>query len=66
MTEDRIPLVEAAIYLKSPYQDVHRLLLTGKIRGEKSRGRWSVSMEDVERVRRERQENIPHSQAVSA
>lgn len=64
--EDQITLVEAAIRLKSPYQDVHRLLLTGKIRGQKSGSRWSVSAEDVERVRRERQDGTPHPERVPA
>jgi hypothetical protein len=42
-----IGLAEAAHRLGIPYQDCHRLLLTGLLRGEKRRGRWYVLAEDV-------------------
>jgi hypothetical protein len=45
-----IGLAEAAQKLKIPYQDYHRLLLTGLLRGEKRRGRWYVLAEDVSQL----------------
>ncbi len=47
---DMIGLAEAAQRLCLPYQDAHRLLLTGKLRGEKRKGRWYVSLDDVARL----------------
>ena len=47
---EMIGLAEAAQRLRLPYQDAHRLLLTGKLRGEKRKGRWYVSMNDVTRL----------------
>ena len=43
-------LAEAGVRLRLPYQSIHRLLLTGKIRGEKIGSRWAVRVEDVERL----------------
>ena len=48
-------LAEAGVRLRLPYQSVHRLLLIGKIRGEKIGSRWAVRVEDVDRLLRERQ-----------
>ena len=45
-----IGLAEAAQRLRLPYQDCHRLLLTGALRGEKRKGRWYVHLADVERL----------------
>jgi len=45
-----IGLAEAAQRLKLPYQDAHRLLLTGALRGEKRKGRWFVRRDDVDRL----------------
>ena len=47
-----IGLAEAAQRLGLPYQNCHRLLLTGELRGEKREGRWYVRLDDVERVAR--------------
>ncbi len=47
-------LAEAAQALKLPYQDAHRLLLTGALRGEKRSGRWYVVAADVERLAKDR------------
>ncbi len=52
MGKDVIGLAEAAARLKIPYQDAHRLLLTGKLRGEKRGGRWFVALRDVQRLMR--------------
>ncbi len=49
-----IGLPEAAQRLSIPYQDCHRLLLTGVIRGEKCGNRWIVSLADVERLAKKR------------
>lgn len=46
-------LAEAGQKLRLPYQQVHRLLLIGEIRGEKIGSRWRVSAEDVNRLSRE-------------
>jgi len=50
-----IGLAEAAALLKRPYQDTHRLMLLGKLRGEKRGGRWFVLRKDVDRLRGARQ-----------
>ena len=48
MVEKRqMGLAEAAKSLGIPYQDCHRLLLTGSLRGEKRKGRWFVDADDV-------------------
>ena len=53
-----IGLAEAAQKLGLPYQNCHRLLLTGQLRGEKREGRWYVLLRDVERVARQRLERV--------
>jgi hypothetical protein len=45
-----IGLAEGAQRLGLPYQDAHRLLLTGVLQGVKRGGRWFVTRESVERV----------------
>ncbi len=50
-TDKMIGLAEAAAVLHVPYQTAHRLLLTGKLRGEKRDGRWFVHRADVDQVR---------------
>lgn len=52
MEEVMIGLAEAAMNLGIPYQDAHRLLLTGKIAGEKRGSRWFVRLADVELLKR--------------
>ena len=47
--EVMIGLAEAAQRLRVPYQNCHRLLMTGVLRGEKRDGRWYVHASDVER-----------------
>ncbi len=49
-----IGLAEAAQKLRLPYQNCHRLLLTGELRGEKREGRWYVAWTDVERLAQQR------------
>ena len=51
MKEAMIGLAEAAMQLGVPYQDAHRLLLTGKMSGEKRRSRWFVRLVDVEKLK---------------
>jgi hypothetical protein len=53
-TSEMIGLAEAAQRLGLPYQDAHRLLLTGRLRGEKRRGRWFVFLKDVVSLATER------------
>jgi hypothetical protein len=57
--ETMIGLAEAAAKLGVPYQDAHRLLLTGRLTGEKRGGRWYVRLVDVERILRERNQPAP-------
>jgi len=45
-----IGLAEAAYQLKIPYQDAHRLLLTGKLEGLKRGGRWYVTVQSIEKL----------------
>jgi len=51
MKEVMIGLAEAAMQLGVPYQDAHRLLLTGKLSGEKRGSRWFVRLVDVEKLK---------------
>jgi hypothetical protein len=53
--DEMIGLAMAAAKLKIPYQDAHRLLLVGRLTGEKRGGRWFVRVADVERLLRERE-----------
>ncbi len=62
MTEndETIGLAEAGVRLRLPYQNVHRLLLIGELRGEKVGSRWRVRVEDVDRLAHEQsQEEQP-------
>lgn len=54
VTTQMIGLALAAQRIMIPYQDAHRLLLIGKLRGEKRGGRWYVRLTDVERLIAER------------
>lgn len=56
-----IGLGEAAARLHIPYQDAHRLLLTGKLTGQKRKGRWFVDIESVKRMELERQAATTHA-----
>ena len=59
-TERMIGLAEAAQKLGLPYQNCHRLLLMGQLRGEKRAGRWFVLVHDVERIVRQREGHGQH------
>ncbi len=48
-----IGLAEAAAALRIPYQDAHRLLLTGQLTGEKRGGRWYVAIESLKHLESE-------------
>jgi len=54
--DEMIGLAVAAAKLRLPYQDAHRLVLTGRLVGEKQGGRWYVRLVDVERLLRERRQ----------
>jgi hypothetical protein len=47
-------LVEAAQFLRLPYQQAHRLILVGKLRGQRRGSRWFVRSADVRRLARRR------------
>ena len=47
-----IGLAEAAAHLRMPYQNAHRLVLTGQLIGEKRGSRWYVKLIDVQRMLR--------------
>ena len=49
-----IGLAVAAAQLRLPYQDAHRLVLTGSLQGEKRGGRWYVRRADVQDLARKR------------
>lgn len=57
IVKNQIGLAEAAQQLRLPYQDAHRLLLTGALRGKKVRGRWLVDRESVQRLLRQREQS---------
>lgn len=62
---EAIGLAEAAQKLRLPYQDCHRLLLTGALRGEKVRGRWYVEVSDVLRLADRSIPSIGHAELAS-
>ena len=45
----KMGLAEAAHTLRLPYQDTHRLVLTGQLKGWKRGGRWFVCTAAVRR-----------------
>lgn len=47
---DHIPLVDAVRRLGLSYNQAHRLLLIGKLKGGRVRGRWMVECEDLEQM----------------
>ena len=57
--ESMIGLAEAAMALRVAYQDCHRLMLLGKLRGVKRGGRWLVREVDVARLVQERGGSVP-------
>ena len=61
MNDKMIGLAEAAAHLCIPYQDAHRLLLTGKLAGEKRGSRWYVQKADVERLKARQDARRPRS-----
>lgn len=54
--DSSIGLAEAALRLCIPYQNAHRLLLTGRLRGRKQGGRWLVTEESLEEAEDTRDE----------
>ena len=60
-THAKLGLAEAAQALRIPYQDAHRLVLTGVLRGEKRSGRWYVVAADVERLAKDRGAESRHA-----
>lgn len=59
-------LAEAAARLRIPYQDAHRLLLTGRIIGRKRGGRWFVSVAAVDNLAREAEHEAAAGASVRA
>lgn len=51
-----VDLVEAARRLNVGYPVAYRLVLTGRLKGHRSNGRWMVDSEDLRRLEREREE----------
>ena len=45
-----IPLPDVCVRLKLPHSVVYRLVLAGKLRGERAGTRWVVMSQDVERL----------------
>jgi hypothetical protein len=54
-------LVEAAQLLRLPYQQTHRLILIGKLRGRRRGSRWFVRSADVLRLARRRARQVDNS-----
>ena len=51
-------LAEAAQTLRLPYQDAHRLVLTGRLPGRKRGGRWFVKSAEVMKLAARRRRDI--------
>ena len=55
---DEVPLTQAAHELRVSYLTARDMVLTGRLHGyQLASGRWLVSRGDVDRVRREREQN---------
>ena len=52
--EAMMGLAEAAALARMAYQDAHRAMLLGVLRGEKRGSRWYVRREDAERLAAQR------------
>ena len=50
MGDGSLGLAEAAARLRIPYQLAHRLVLIGRLSGQKTGGRWRVTLESLRRV----------------
>jgi len=55
VTEDEVPLVEAAIAAGESWPQTWRRLLRGELTGRKVHGRWFVLRSDVQRIKKERE-----------
>ena len=53
VAEELMGLADAAARLRVPYPTAHRLLLIGRLRGQKHGGRWMVPRSDVMSLERE-------------
>ncbi len=53
---ETVDLVEAARRLRVAYHVAHRLVLTGRLKGDRKNGRWKVDSEDLRRLEGEREE----------
>jgi hypothetical protein len=49
-----VTLMDAAARLAASYNQTLRLVLVGKLAGERRNGRWYVDADDLERLRAER------------
>jgi hypothetical protein len=54
MGDEEVRLVEAAVKLGASYNQTLRLVLVGRLKGQRRDGRWFVDARDLERFRRER------------
>ena len=45
-----VDLVEAAVQLRVTYQKVYRLVISGRLKGERRDGRWFVDSADLDRL----------------
>ena len=63
--DDTIGLAECAQRLGVPYQEAHRQLLIGRLNGAKRGGRWFITRESLDRYHRERQAQLPTSEAAA-
>ncbi len=61
-----IGLADAAALAMMPYQDAHRALLMGKLRGEKRGSRWFVRLLDAQRLAHEKARERAASQTSAA
>lgn len=53
---ETVDLVEAARRLRVAYHVALRLVLTGRLTGDRKNGRWKVDSEDLRRLEGERKE----------
>lgn len=64
MRDRVLPLPDAAMRLKAPYPVAMRLLLTGRLEGERRGSRWFVTAESVQReLDRRADEDLPAGSA---
>lgn len=63
MHDQQVPLMQAALELREPYERARRLVLTGALAGERAARGWFVSRASLDAYKAQRSAgpNAPHT-----